>query len=303
MVRRWQVLGLVAILLVAAAALGGCSITINGDGVGLGDQYRASGDLALAADGLKGLYIKSSAGPVTVDTWDQPQVKVEYVKKVRAGSQAEADRALAAIQVTLEKDGDAARLVAQWPQGWNRYSSNVELRVHAPAAFGAEVHTGAGTIDLSGLQGDLQLESGAGDVTARGSGSRARVAAHSGAGSIDLTGFAGSLRAETGAGSIQVAGDAALAGLYAHTGSGSLTYRGALAAGSNNRLETGVGSIDVRLQGGADLDASSGAGSVTVRGAGVGGGSVTRHSFAGPVGGGGARLYLHSGAGSIDVQS
>ena len=147
----------------------------------------------------------------------------------------------------------------------------------------------------------------------------------SGDGSIHVTGLQGETRLRTGDGSIQ--GDSLDGALYAHTGDGHLHIRGRFdildlhtgdgsieadvlpgsKMGSSWRVETGDGSVTLRLPNdfGAELDVHTGDGRismnypVTVHGY----TQFDRHHVNGRVNGGGAPLTIRTQDGSVHIAS
>ena len=128
------------------------------------------------------------------------------------------------------------------------------------------------------------------------------VRSNSGSGRISVAGLSGSLETSTGSGSITITG---LRGeLSAHTGSGSITVDGEQTGRWN--LETGSGSVNIRLpqNAGFDLNAHTGSGGVygdfpiTIQG------RIERrpHDLSGKVRGGGHALDVRTGSGSIRIE-
>jgi len=238
-----------------------------------------------------------------VEAWEEPRIQVDFVKKARARSQTDAEAVFSDMTVGLTKSGDTARLVANWPQSrWNGNNPNVELRVRVPAALAAEAALGAGRIDLTGLQGDLTLDTGAGDVHVLADQSGARVKAHSGVGRIELSGMIGDVSADTGAGTARVESPGNLTALYINSGTGLVQFIGGLTATARGDISTGAGSVEVQLKSGAEIDASTGAGRVRVTGSRLTSTQTSSNRFVGRAGDGGGRLHLESGVGSISVQ-
>lgn len=191
-----------------------------------------------------------------------------------------------------------------------------------------EANTGSGGIDLGDVQADVRAQTGSGNIALDNVSGEVR--AHTGSGSIrgDRLGGASSVNTsakfqgkalpltstgttgpgsgnayldfETGSGGIHlqnVAGE-----LKARTGSGSIEADGQQTGDWD--LHTGSGGIRVRLPENAkfNLMARTSSGSVqtdfpiTIQG------SVNRRELSGAVNGGGPRLELHTGSGSIHIE-
>jgi DUF4097 and DUF4098 domain-containing protein YvlB len=156
---------------------------------------------------------------------------------------------------------------------------SVAIEITAPADTQLDLHTGAGSIDVSGFTNGAKVDSGAGSVTIQDV--QGALNAHSGAGSIDVRGAAGLALLNTGAGSIN----------YQGTPQGSC------------RFETGTGSIDLALPAnlGAALDLGTGVGDIQLGGFAVNG-QVSRRDVNGTIGSGDqAQIYAHTGTGSINL--
>lgn len=186
-----------------------------------------------------------------------------------------------------------------------------------------EAQTGSGGIEVGDLESDAHLQTGSGNITINNVAGEVR--AHTGSGSIsgDRIGGAGTSNAamksqgkalpvaetsnttafldfETGSGSIRlqrIAGE-----LRARTGSGSVEVEGQQTGDWD--VNTGSGGIRVRLPENSkfNLMARTSSGTVntdfpiTVQG------TLKRHELSGPVNGGGPRLQLHTGSGSIHIE-
>lgn len=123
----------------------------------------------------------------------------------------------------------------------------VDVTITVPPAVAVRATTGAGSISTTGMSGDEQLRTGAGNVVARGL-SAAKVTASTGAGSISvvLTEAADALRMSTGAGNITAQVPAGAYAVTTSTGSGRVRLDGVTRSASSPHLisaSTGSGSI------------------------------------------------------------
>jgi DUF4097 and DUF4098 domain-containing protein YvlB len=179
-----------------------------------------------------------------------------------------------------------------------------------PLHTALELGTGAGSVEVSGLDGFVAVDTSSGSMRVVGAG---EVRLHAGSGSIDVSAVRGELVAESGSIRMQLAGD-----VVASAGSGSI----AGSFGAGGRLETRSGSIDVELVTPLerDLDLRAGSGSITLTvpaGVGfqleaqVGSGSVhvavqgaphDGSDYTGEVAGGGPfRVHVETESGSIHI--
>ena len=181
-------------------------------------------------------------------------------------------------------------------------NARADFTVELPAGVVMSASSGTGDVDVSGAMatvrastgnGDVRVGAGAADVhastgngTVRVEGARAGVRASSGNGRIDVATAAGPVTASSGNGDIRVS-------------MASLRTPGDLSFSSGN------GDITLRLPTdfGADLDASTGSGSIRTDFEVRATGRITNHRLRGTIGGGGRKLRVSTGSGSISLES
>lgn len=182
-----------------------------------------------------------------------------------------------------------------------KHSLHVEIDV--PRAADLHIRTGDGSISSSLVSGNISLNSGDGSISAQGlSGA---MSFQTGDGSIRGLNLDGSVKASSGDGSISLFGRFDSLGI--HTGDGSIEASASngskVSSSAGWSISSGDGSIHLSLPASfvADLDARSGVGRVTVGFPVTIFGSRSRSSIQGKLGGGGGRLVLRSGVGSITL--
>jgi DUF4097 and DUF4098 domain-containing protein YvlB len=252
------------------------------------------------------LRVDNFAGSVSVQGGEGGEIRVVATKRVP--NRGDLDR----IEVEMvERDGG---LLIRTRKPATVNSASVKLEITAPAGTYLDAHTGAGSVEASGLGGGAKLDTGAGSVTIQDL--RGDVDVHTGAGSVEAYNIQGRLKVDTGSGSVTVkdmegesdihtgTGGIDMAGAAGRvrldTGSGSIDYMGS--PEGDCRFNTGTGSISLRLP--ADLDATvdlhTGTGSVEV-GYAVDG-QVSKRDVKGVIGSGTQMsIYAHTGSGSIDL--
>lgn len=216
------------------------------------------------------LKVATFAGTVTVRGGERDEIVVVATKVARS------QRDLDDIELTMTESAGSLVVEAKKPG----YVSNasVRLEITAPSGTRLDVDSGAGSVDLRGLNGGVSVNSGAGsvqmiDVTGR-------IDAATGAGSLDVRGAAGPARLTSGAGSITYEG-APSGDCWFHSGAGSITLVLPEDLHMQVDLETGAGTIDV------DYDVE---------------GQVARREVRGTIGRGDqGRIDASSGMGSIDL--
>ncbi len=242
-------------------------------------------------------------GSIEVRAWDKPQVEV--VIERRAASKELADT----IQVEATQTADTISVEVKAPRtsgfGLHFGSRSAKLIVSAPAKINLTAKSGDGSIDVSRLEGAIDLRSGDGSI--KGSSLHGNLKVHTGDGSIQLDGVNGGLDADTGDGSITASG--AFTTVRARTGDGSVRIHAEAAASAEGDWEigTGDGSVALDLPEGfsAELDARTSSGRVTLDGITVSNvtGELDRHTVRGRIGSGGRTLKLRSGDGSIRISA
>lgn len=206
-------------------------------------------DRTVPASANVNVEIENVSGSVEVQAWDRNEVRVV----AELGDDTDG--------LDIEADGDEIRIEVEVPEHsgrWSRRDINSEVKVWVPAGASVGVETVSASIDVHGVNGDLDLESVSGDIDADGEPSSADMSTVSG--SIDFSGQRTAVDAETVSGTIRLDGVAGR--VDASTVSGGIKVK----AGAIDRadFESVSGSIDFRgtLVNGARLDASTHSGNV-----------------------------------------
>jgi hypothetical protein len=189
------------------------------------------------------------------------------------------------VRVNARQNGARVEVEVRVPGGvWGWGRREVRLDLTVPPELHAEIRTGDGSVRAQALKGEFRFTTGDG--------------------SIDADGLDGTLEARTGDGRLSARGR--FDRLDLHTNDGAIVA----AAGPGSkmagpwRLETGDGSVNLRLPDGfaADVDASSGDGDITVHLPVTSNGYRSgEHVFRGKLNGGGPALKIRTGDGSIDL--
>jgi DUF4097 and DUF4098 domain-containing protein YvlB len=278
-----------------------CSIDVSGEGIVSREEKR------FPVNGLAEVTLRTFDGSIQLKSWDRSEVLVEIERRGPDKQAAEA------LVVNATQEGN--RIVVDVPGPRERehvihfgswQSLSVSLIVTAPRKVTIEARTGDGSISADDLNGTVTLHSGDGSIrTRRVEGS---LRARTGDGSIAIADAAGRVEADSGDGSIEIAGrfDA----LDVRTGDGSVRLEAFEGSALKNdwSVNTGDGSINLRLPRNldADLDAHTGDGGVHADGLAVtaeriDNGDENRDSLRGQIGKGGRTLRLRSGDGSINI--
>jgi len=232
--------------------------------------------------GSPALRVQTNDGAVTVHVWDEKKIEAVVVAR---GWEIGKD-----ITIHERQEGDRVELEARVPEwhvdflNFNERSLHIDL--HVPRGTRTDVHTGDGSVEVSGIEGEMRIYTGDGSIRAMGvSGS---LDAHTGDGSVHAEGRFDSLNVRTGDGSVDV------------------DVRAGSRVSSAWRIETGDGGVNVRLprELTADLDVHTGDGGLsvdlplTMKTANDGEDHKELH---GKLNGGGQPVYIHTGDGGVHV--
>ncbi|GED67277.1 hypothetical protein BRE01_09790 [Brevibacillus reuszeri] len=144
--KRWIGVG----LLIAALSLAGCSSL---------EMEESKRQLELPMDSIEALDIQTESGDLIVKGDEKAtSIKVEATIK-KSKSVPDED-----ITVTLEKDGNTAKLVSKTKGGFGVRITDITLNVTIPAKLNVDVNDGSGDLDISNLAGVLTIEDDSGDI-------------------------------------------------------------------------------------------------------------------------------------------
>jgi DUF4097 and DUF4098 domain-containing protein YvlB len=283
---------------VLALASAACSIDVSGEGVVNREEKR------FTVSGQPELNLRTFDGSVQLKSWDRDEVLVEIERRGQDAKAAEA------LVVSATQEGN--RIVVEAPEPRDRrerihfgswQSPSVSLIVTAPRKLTAEVRTGDGSITADNFTGVVVLNSGDGSI--RASRIEGSLRARTGDGSIAVTDAAGRVEADSGDGSIELAGR--FEALDVRTGDGAvrLDVVNGSALKTDWNVNTGDGSITLRLPANLDAEIDAHTGDGGVRADGIDGITSSRDddrgTLRGRIGKGGRTLRLHSGDGSINI--
>lgn len=189
------------------------------------------------------------------------------------------------VEVVESQTGDRVNIqikMPKWRFGW-KADRSARLYVSVPQQLTARIATGDGSIRANNVSGDIRLSTGDGSISASGLGGS--LEAHTGDGSIRVDGRFDVLRVNTGDGSVGVT-----------AAPGSMVKSGW-------SIETGDGSVTVRVPSDlrADLDAKTGDGRLSVSLPGFQASGSSEHHVSGRIGGGGLPFKLRTGDGSVTI--
>jgi hypothetical protein len=225
----------------------------------------------------------SAHGPVTLEAGASRDLAYTVRLTVNARNEAQARRLLQNYAVRV--DGQGQWTVLNVPGG----AVMTAVTVRTPRLSAASVSTSDGNVNATGVDGSLDVDTGAGELSID------RIAGDSklttGGGDIKVGHVGGTLQCLTGAGRIHVTRVGGAAVL--RTNGGDIVAR---EAGGNVHAETGGGGVHIGTAGGP-VTAISGGGEIVVEKA---AGVVTLRNMAGPVNvGSAAGVRCDSGSGGV----
>jgi hypothetical protein len=257
----------VALILVAcfaavaiSAVVGGWAVSraLEGEPIDLSSVHRETIQKSFEAGDTPVVEIRNFAGTIDIRAGEGGAIDVTAVKKTSRKS------GLDRIQVDFRHSG--SRLVIKTRETRDTPNARVELEVVAPAGTRLELHTGAGTVTVQDITGDMDI--------------------HTGAGVIDVRGAEGSVVASLGAGQILYRG-APSGNCRFQSGAGEIDLR--LPAGTDVELDAGtaLGRVSVDFAVDGRVRETQGLGSERIRGT-IGNGSD-------------GSIYVHTGVGEVNI--
>ena len=275
-------------ILVAVAAVLGLAPAATADRASRRYEFRGNPRLKVSADDGRVRFHVGAAGRITIE--------IETVGwTIGPGG----------LRLTDSQEGNRIQFAAREPRmRWFSVGRrSVEIDVTVPRELDLDVGTGDGSVTLGDLEGRLAIRTGDGSV--RATGLRGDIVLETGDGTLLATGLDGGLRARTGDGCLRVEGR--FDRLDVGTGDGPVEADVAPRSRVSEewRLSTGDGPLVVRLPRdiAADLDAFTGDGGITTDLPIVVRGTQRAGRLSGQLNGGGGRMVLRTGDGSIRIEA
>jgi hypothetical protein len=179
-----------ALATLALTVVSGCVIYVPADAP-LQERQQT---LSLPASELTTLVATTGAGNLTV-VGSSTSTTVEVNATIYSVEEDD-------ITLTLDKRGTSAVLTAQLRE--RAYANNrarIDLEITVPAAFALTLEDGSGNVDITGLQGDLDITEGSGELKVQG-GHHVNVV--DGSGNLSITDATGDVTVEDGSGHLAV---------------------------------------------------------------------------------------------------
>lgn len=269
----------------------------------------------------------TQGGNITIDTADTTEVRVVARQTIRTNSEAEADKLLADLTLTLEQHGNDVVAEAKYERqklgfSWKNWPPvSVDFTITVPRNYNLGLTTSGGNIAVASVQGTVRARTSGGnlkfdridgDLEGRTSGGdillqegTARAKLNTSGGNIVVRKAAGPTEVSTSGGDIRI--DSATQLISATTSGGNVRATLAGPLKQDTVLSTSGGNVVVRVANDVafTLDARTSGGDVKASGVTlkIADGGVGRSRLAGEVNGGGPRLKLRTSGGNISLQT
>lgn len=173
-----------------------------------GFPYEEEKTLNLEAAGISGVDIECGAGALKVDGSEDLKAIEVRAKIVLKGIDEEDVKSFIkdSVTLTLKKKGDRAVLVSKIDSSFTslfkRKEARIDLEVRVPARVTLSIDDGSGSMEVSGIDGDVEIEDGSGSMVIIGV--KGDLEIEDGSGSIGVRDVGGSVEIEDGSGEIKI---------------------------------------------------------------------------------------------------
>lgn len=291
---------------------------------GVEQVERTTKTLKIGATGQ--LALSNISGDIVITAGGRDGVTLEAVKRGRGRSDAEAKQQLDLVAVEITERAGRAEVRARYKEGERHINVSVDYTVTAPAGTVVTVRSVSGDIKVSGIKGELDIETVSGDVTLDAVGQLGRAKSVSGDvsiagaevdGTLDASSVSGDVMAravkarriefETVSGDVELL-DAKCDAARAKTVSGDVSFSGGLGKGGRYEFTSHSGDVRLTLAGdtGFAIEASTFSGSIRsdlpITIGGGAGAAVTGKTIRGTYGDGSATVDVTTFSGSVIIR-
>jgi len=207
-------------------------------------DYAEERELTLDTRGIDTLSVENHSGSIDiVGVPESNEIVVKAIIQVQGRNDEKARKKIANnLVLTLESGSDVAILKGYFEKSGifnSTAGESVQLQIRMPERMHLDIDDGSGSIEVTGVHGDIVLDDGSGSVTLSdvggniaiddGSGSISvhevggDISVRDGSGSIEIRGVAGSVTIDDGSGSIKVS-DVEKDLIIVDDGSGGLSF-------------------------------------------------------------------------------
>jgi hypothetical protein len=117
------------------------------------------------------LRLKNSAGEVSVEGWDRPDVEITTIKSIYASNREKASRDLDKVRISVERHGDELVITTDSPglplASPSRRATSLEYYIKAPMNARLAANHDTGEVHVDNLTSDIQVTVLNGGITLR----------------------------------------------------------------------------------------------------------------------------------------
>lgn len=218
-----------------------------------GEEHSETVEQRFSVDGPPRLRLRNVSGQSRITVGQDREIHVRARKRVRGASEDRAKRLLENVEIRMEQSGDELSVrphLYEQDRGWLDLFRGgrvaVDFDIAVPRGSSVDATTVSGDLEVRGTRGPLEVQSVSGDVTLADVQGPIRLKTVSG--DASGTDLAGALDANS------VSGDLTFDRCRVHgcdivTVSGDVDLTGELEAGTEHRLKTISGDIELALPG------------------------------------------------------
>jgi DUF4097 and DUF4098 domain-containing protein YvlB len=129
-----------------------------------GNEYTYDGEVTQQISPGGAVRVNCDRGNITVNNWDQPQVKVVYHKRIFASSQGKADSTNQSTVPRVQVQGTTVEVQGN-TEGAGPKGVAADIEVYVPGKADVDLTSRRGDVSVSQRTGDVKVSSQRGDVT------------------------------------------------------------------------------------------------------------------------------------------
>ena len=237
----------------------------------------------LTSDGK--VMINNISGDIKIFVWKEGKVKIEAVKRAEAKDEAQAKKAMEAVEIQIKAEPGLLVVKTQYPENKGFFgkdsSVSVDYTLWIPDRASVEAKSISGDILIREAGGQVIANTVSGDVEISGGKKSVEAKAVSGdirvekieddaqlssvSGDIYATGIKGSVEAEAVSGSIHLKDISQAKSVSAKSVSGSIDYRGDVMSDGRYQFNSHSGNVVLVLPASSSFELEAGAFSGTVK--------------------------------------
>lgn len=191
----------------------GNDVDFDNDFAGLfGNTYNFTQSVEQPFTAGNSLRVVDDRGSVTINSWDEPKIKVVVNKRVIASDDKESNEIDQKTQTSINTEGNVSTVNAN-TLGAGRHPVETNLQIWIPAKAAVDLAVGRGDVNVATRTGDVHISTNRGDVTVQ------QVA-----GNVTFSSGRGDVRAQNVQGDVSISGR--VGDSTVHDVTGSLTLSG-----------------------------------------------------------------------------